>query len=84
MMMCWIETACFKAHSGLQFIKFVEEAKYYYKYFGDTQTVKHSVVTHFKLCSNSQESQTQNSELGVFCTYCSYYRWSQGQKVILS
>lgn len=37
-------------------------------------------MTHFKLCSNSQEIQTQNSELGVFSTFCSYYRCSQGSK----
>lgn len=69
-----------KALSRLQFAKLLEEAKYHYKYFGDNQTDKQSVMTHFKLCSKSQESQTQNSELGVFSTFCSYYRCSQGSK----
>lgn len=83
-MICWTETAYYILGSQspfrLQFAKLLEEAKYHYKYFGDNQTDKQSVMTHFKLCSNSQEIQTQNSELGVFSTFCSYYRCSQGSK----
>lgn len=63
-MMCWIETACLKVHSGLRFTKLLEEAKWHYRYFGDNQTVKHSVVTHFKLCSNSQEAKHRIQNLG--------------------
>lgn len=83
-MICRTETAYYILGSQspfrLQFAKLLEEAKYHYKYFGDNQTDKQSVMTHFKLCSNSQEIQTQNSELGVFSTFCSYYRCSQGSK----
>lgn len=69
-----------QAFSRLQFTRLLEEAKCHYKYFGDNQTDKQSVMTHFELCGISQESQTQNSKLGDFSTFCSYY--SQGSKKI--
>ena len=69
-----------KALSRLQFRRILEKVKYHCKYFGYNQIDKKSVMTYFNLCSNSQESQTQNSELQVFSTLYSYSRWSQGSK----
>lgn len=85
-MICWIERGyCIsRRQRPFQFTRLLAESKYHYKYFGDNQTDKQSVVTILNYVANLRRDNLRIQNLRSSTLFAVITVGLKGQKIINS